>query len=82
MANVFLVWETDQHHNIKTASLGAVCTSKRQAVTVAIKRLQDENVINTADMAEIKDQLHGNSQTQGLETNYLIQEIETNKPLL
>lgn len=82
MANLFLVWETDAQHNIKTALLGAVCSSKRQAVTVAVNSLLEANVIKTADMAEIKDQLHGNSQTQGLETNYLIQEIEPNKPLL
>ena len=82
MANLFLVWETDAHHNIKTASLGAVCTSKRQAVTVAVNSLLEAQVISTADMAETKDQLNGNSQTQGLTVNYLIQEIEPNKPLL
>ena len=81
MAN-FLVWETDAHHNKQTAQLRAVCTSKRQAVTVAVNSLLEAQVIGTADMAETKDQLNGNSQTQGLTVNYLIQEIEPNKPLL
>lgn len=82
MANLFLVWATDAHHTIKTASLGAVCTSKRQAVTVAVNALLEDNIIKFEDMGEIKDQLNGGSQTQSLETNYLIQEVEPNKPLL
>lgn len=80
MAN-FLVWETDAHHNKQTAQLRAVCTSKRQAVTLAVNCLLEDGTITAEQIGEAKERLNAESQTQGYDSNYQVQEIEPNKIL-
>jgi hypothetical protein len=75
----FLVWETDSHHNKQTAVLMAVCTSKRQAVMLAVNCLLEDENITTEQIGESKERLKVESQTQGYEINYIIQNVETNK---
>lgn len=74
-----LVWETDAHHNKQTAKLRAVCTSKRQAVTLAVNCMLEDNLITSEQIGEVREQLSTISQTQGYDNNYLIQEVEQNK---
>lgn len=78
MANVFLVWETDAHHNTKTAFLRAVCSSKRQAVTLSVNCMLEDNLIISEKIGEVRERLNADCQTQGYDRNFLIQEIETN----
>ena len=75
----FFVWQTDAHHNKQTAVLMAVCTSKRQAVTLAVNCLLEDENITTEQIGEAKERLNAESQTQGYEINYLIQDVEPNK---
>ena len=79
MNNSFLVFETDKHHSKQTAKLMAVCSSKRQAVTLGVNCLLITGAIGTADIGEAREQLHDNSKTNSFKNNVLIEEIEQNK---
>ncbi len=74
MKNVFLVYETDQHG--ANANLIGCFTAINKAYKEVIRQVKDKEGEISEWLIEF---LYKNNQTQSLETNYIIQEQETNK---
>lgn len=81
MRNVFAVYETDRNLMKSSRVLIAVCTSQRGAVSLVLGQLLKSKAIKMQDIGEQRKTLAEQSQTQGFETNYLIEELSTNKVL-
>ena len=77
--DVVIVYETDAQHSKASRNVVAVCSSKRAAISLIVNDLLEKKIIEAKSIADYRNALNQKSQTQGLDTNFIISEITINK---
>lgn len=78
MKNIYIVYETDAWLSYSSRDLIGVCTTHHKAVNIAKMHAKKHSKRLSRDD---KSNLENISQTQGLEYNYYIEEVQTDKLL-
>lgn len=74
--SIIIVYESNAKRSSR--NVVAVCSSKRAASTLIISRLLESKIINSSNIAKLRNELNETSQTQELDTNYIISETKVN----
>ena len=76
---VIIVCKKNKNEKADPRNIVGICSSKRAAITLIVNELLEKKIIKVKDIAKYRKLLNEESQTQGLDTNFIISEITINK---